>query len=137
MSVLCINLPKKVIQILVNFQDPWIIVNRWEWWISLASPNNYISWYETLEQRHWNHCDQINFYFVSEAPKFENLFFFRFFFLWSHFSNLQISVVWTIFLHIMDIFFPEFFPVYRFFRVFMISLNSFCFLVYSAHEVGL
>ena len=63
------------------------------------------------------------FYFVSEAPKFKN----HFLFFLSFFSNLQISMVLTIFLHIMDTllvkydmmnFFPDFFPVSRFSRIF-------------------
>ena len=41
---------------------------------------------------------KVTFYFVSEAPKFKNIFLF-FFFFWSHFSNLQISMVLTIILH--------------------------------------
>ena len=43
----------------------------------------------------------VTFYLVSEASKFENLSFFRFFLFWITLLNLQISVVWTIFLHIM------------------------------------
>ena len=67
-----------------------------------------------------------NFYFVSEPPKFENLFFFVFVF-WSLFSNLLISMIWNIFLDIMDsllikydmmIFFPDFLSGFRFFSVF-------------------
>ena len=66
------------------------------------------------------------FYFVSEAQKFRNFFFFCFFLFlnisWGHFSNLQISAVLTIFLHwfdslrlICDMF--KFFPFFsRFFK---------------------
>ena len=71
-----------------------------------------------------------SFYFVSEAPKFKNYFFlcvFFLFFLW-FFSNLQISMVLTMFLHRMDgllikyemmKFFPGFFPDFTgLFRIF-------------------
>ena len=45
----------------------------------------------------------LGFYFVGEASKFENLFFVLFLDkIWSRFSNLQISVFWAVFLHIMD-----------------------------------
>ena len=63
----------------------------------------------------------VNFYFLSEAPKFKDSFF-----LW-FFSNLQISMVLTISLHIMDIliikydmmiYFSVFFSVSVFFPYF-------------------
>ena len=76
------------------------------------------------------------YYFVSEAQRFKNYFFCCFlgFFLW-FFSNLQNSMVLTIFLHTMDgllikydimmIFFSGFFSVFRTFSgFFRISLKS-------------
>ena len=59
-------------------------------------------------------------------------------FFWTFIKSSNFFTEWIVFFtYYSMIFFPRNVPVSEFFRIFSKSLIFFCFLVYSAHEVGL